>query len=83
MYPDGISVEEINRVMDLHCPLDETVGRKMDSIRALYKTLAFSVFPLLDDTEERKLAWTSLRTSLMFAIAALACNQDTVSEDQA
>ncbi len=68
---------EIDRVMDLHCPVTDEVGARMDTVRAAYKELARCVLPQLPTSPEKSLAWTNLRQSLMFSIAALACNQPT------
>lgn len=74
-YPEPDSAE-IDRVMDLHPPITPEAAVSMDTIRAAYKNLAKSVMPQLTSSAEKSLAWNNLRTSLMYAIAAIACNQD-------
>ena len=66
----------LDKEFDLHSPKDEATGAKMTQIRSEAKSFARLILNLTPQSREQSLALTKLRETMMWANAAIACNQE-------
>lgn len=69
------SSEEVWNRFSFH-PATEVTGPQHDQIRVLFGTLAQELLKFTPASREQSLALTSLQESMMWANAAIACNQE-------
>lgn len=65
---------ELEAVFTYHAPKGDQVGR-YHTLRELGKTLALAISRQCPDSREKSLALTKVREAIMWANAAIACNE--------
>lgn len=69
---------DVEKNMTNHPPMNEGVVRLFEALREDTKTLAKTIDQLCPDSREKSLAFTNLEQSLMWAVASIARNQETL-----
>lgn len=67
--------KELENVFSYHAPTEDQV-KDYNTIRSEGKRLASIINELCPDSRERSLALTKIREAVMWANAAIACNQE-------
>lgn len=78
LHPDDPDHDLVDRLLDLHPPINDEVGARMDTVRAAFKAAGHLVVDLIPRTPDRTIAIRAIHHACMDSIASLACNQEAI-----